>query len=94
MDGTQQPGDSRLRRNALLIEGAFLVFWLALFLSDFIALLHGQADTYHNQHWRGATLAGGAAVCRLPVFIKRPRFQFALLGASAILMAVSFWLIL
>jgi len=76
------------------IESAFAVLWLLLLIPSVVAFARGESDTYHNQHWRGATLAAAMLLSALGALSANRRLRYALWGLSVLLLALSLWLII
>jgi hypothetical protein len=93
MEGNQPrvgwPPPGRMR----LAWTGFVVLWIALLIPNAVGLLKGQPDTYHNEHWRGATLAGGGLVLALSNVTTNRKIHYVLLGASYAILGWSLWLI-
>jgi hypothetical protein len=72
-----------------LVWAGFAVFWLALLIPHAVALLNGQPDAYHHEHWGGASLAGGSLLLALSNVTTSRRIQYVLLALSAAILVWS-----
>ena len=71
----------------------FAILWFALLIPSAFGLLKGQPDTYHNEHWRGATIAGGGLLLALGNVTTNRTVHYVLLGMSYATLGWSLWLI-
>jgi hypothetical protein len=92
MAGTQD-GAAWPPRRMRLTWACFAVLWIVMLAPHAVALVRGQRDTYHNEHWRGATIAGGSLLLALSNVTTNRHVQHVLLGVSFAVLAWSVWLI-
>ena len=79
-------------RTARFVWAGFAIIWIALLIPQIAGILRGQADAWHNEHWRMVTLSGGSLFLALSGRASKMRIKQGLIVVSCAILAASFWL--